>query len=209
MKLQKIILCIAIALTAFGASVGLLEIGGYLRGVFQPVRVEIKQVRPVAAPTIVYQLPVVEYKQPEGLADSDQPAEDEYCKFRATGDYTILGQNPKGFEDFDYLSVITSEYDEKSDKNIAVKPKGLIKTKIEFKFTWINIANKKISLVTRAKKGVSYQFDGKFVDEEATLKDENGNDYTEQVFLKGRLTKWLNGKKIAESKVKFSVMCGC
>jgi len=208
MKLQKIILCVAIALTAFGVSLGLLEIGGYLRAALQPVRAEVKPITPPIVP-VVYPPPVVEYKEPEGVAEANQPEEDEYCEFSETGDYTIIGQNPKGFEDFDYLSVITFEYDEKSGENIAVKPKGLVQTKKEFKFTWINIADRRISFITQAKKGISYQFDGMFVREEIKLKDESGENYTEQAVLKGRLIKWLNGKKIAESKVKFSELCGC
>ena len=78
-----------------------------------------------------------------------------------------------------------------------------------FEFSWLNIANKRISFVTQSKKGVSYQFDGKFVEEEIKLKDENDEEYTEKVVLKGRLTKWRDGKKIAESKVKFSELFGC
>jgi hypothetical protein len=56
---------------------------------------------------------------------------------------------------------------------------------------------------------VSYQFDGKFVDEEIKLKDEYGEEYTETVYLKGRLTKWRDGKKIAEAKVRFGISHGC
>ena len=50
MKLQKIILCVAVALAACGASLGLLEIGNYLRTAFEPVRTDVK-LKPVPAPT--------------------------------------------------------------------------------------------------------------------------------------------------------------
>lgn len=210
MKLQKIILCVAIALTAFGASLGLLEIGRYVGDFFQPLKTEVRTTRPIPAPTVVYVSPDVEFKQPVFTPTEENKTEEkEYCKFDETGDYALLDENPKGFKDFDYLTIITRDYNNDSENGIPIKPKGAVWTKKEFKFTWINITGKQISFLTQTKKGVSFQFDGKFVDEKLKMKDANGEEYTETIVLKGRLTKWHNGKKIAEAKVKFTEMCGC
>jgi hypothetical protein len=41
------------------------------------------------------------------------------------------------------------------------------------------------------------------------LKDSSGEEYSVDAVLKGRLTKWRNGVKIAEAKVKFAMSHGC
>lgn len=205
MKLQKIFLCAAIGLTAFGASLGLLEIGRYIRGTFQPLRAEIKPVRPIFAPAVIVP-PDAEFKQPAFYAPPEVSGSDaESCGFDETGDYGLLEENPKGFEDFQTLSVVTRVYSEKYPDGIAVAPTGsLVMTSNEYKFSVTNIIGRRISFVTQTKKGVSYQFDGKFVEKVQPTDEET--DYPE---LKGRLTKWRNGVKIAEAKLKLGEMCGC
>jgi hypothetical protein len=209
MKFQKIIMCIAVALTAFGASLGLLEIGRYISAFFQPTKAEVKLIKPIPSP-VFYQPPIVKFEQPVVSPPevSDSKLE-ETCEFNQQGNYVIIGENPKGFEDFSYFSIVTTHYDSKTDKLIPIKPYGWIELTKKFNLSWLNFTGKRISFVSQAKKGVSYQLDGKFVNEEIKLKDEDGEEYTEQVVLKGRLTKWRDGKKIAEAKVKFSELFGC
>lgn len=205
MKLQKIILCAATALAAFGFSLGLFELAGYIRTTFQPAKTEFQIKKPIPPSPVVYQPPVVETTQPE-ITPPETSVSEEVCEWNETGDYGLLDDNPKGFEDFQTLSIVTRVYSEKYPNGIAVKPQGSVQTsKREFKFTWINITGKRISFVTEAKNGVSYQFDGKFVDND----QPSDEDYEGVMILKGRLTKWLNGKKIAEAKVEFVEMCGC
>ncbi len=206
MKLQKIILCAAVALTAFGASLGLLEIGNYIRSAFEPLRVEIKPVRPIQAPMVIVPPQVVELPEaPVFTPPEVSNSEEESCGFDETGDYGNLEENPKGFKDFQTLSVTTRVYTEKYPAGIAVKPTGsLIMKSNEFKFSRTNITGRRISFVTQTKKGVSYQFDGKFVEKVQPTDEET--DYPE---LKGRLTKWRNGLKIAEAKLELGEMCGC
>jgi len=209
MKLQKIILCVAVSLTAFGASLGLLEIGNYLRTAFQPSKVEIKPPEPFA-PIVYAPERIPEIKPPVAEADpAIEPAEEPF-DYGESGDYYIIGKNPKGFADFENLAITTHDYSEKLEKAVRIKPTGSLVMKKEFKFSWINITNKRISFVTQTRKGISYQFDGKFIEEvEVKLKDDNGEEYTDYVVLKGRLTKWRNGIKIAEAKVRFALSHGC
>jgi hypothetical protein len=203
MKLQKIILCATIALTAFGASLGLLEIGNYLREDFAPVKIEIK---PIASPVVYPPQNIPDFE----LSADETPAEASEPEYDGSGDYYIIDGNPKGFEDFENLSITTREWNNKNAKSVAVKPYGALQMKKEFKFSWLNLTDKRISFVTRDRKGISYQFDGKFIDdEEVKLKDSSGEEYSVDAVLKGRLTKWRNGVKIAEAKVKFAMSHGC
>jgi hypothetical protein len=208
MKLQKIILCVAVALTAFGASLGLLEIGSYLRAAFEPLKVELKVPIPIRSP-VVYPQRIPDFKQPV-FVPAEEP-EEEPEDWAETGDYYIIGEKSKGFEDFEWLSVVTREYNEKLGKVVAVKPNGSAVTeKQEFKFSWINLTGKRISFITKSRKGVSYQFDGKFIEaEEIKQKTPSGDEYTIEAVLQGRLTKWRNGVKIAEAKVKLAISHGC
>ncbi len=216
MKLQKIILCVAVALTAFGASLGLLEIGNYIRTAFQPLKAEVKPIEPIVPPVYAPER-IPEFKPPvftpTAEADPADEPEAEPEDWGVTGDYYILGDNPKGFYDFRNISIWDREYSEKLGKVVSVKPDGIINIgntgNKEFNITWINITSRRISLVTQAKRGISYQFDGKFVEEETKLKTTTGEEYSEDVHLKGRLTKWRNGVKIAEAKVKLAVYHGC
>jgi len=218
MKLQKIILCVAIATTAFGASLGLLEIGAYIRTVFEPaLKVEVKPLEPIQPP-VFYPPRIPNFAPPAftSVEESEPIEEAEPEDWGETGDYYIVDDKPKGFEEFLSLSVEDRVWSEKFNQPVPVKPKASIETGVGetkttriYDFSWININNKRLSLVTKAKKGVSYQFDGKFVEQEVKLKTEAGEEYTETVYLKGRLTKWRDGKKIAEAKVRFTINHGC
>ena len=211
MKLQKIILCTAIALTAFGASLGLLELGAYVRAAFQPLKIGFKLPEPVQAP-VVYP-PVRNIPAP---AEETAPVEEaEPEDYGETGDYYIIDEKPKGFADFETLVIKDREWNEKSEKLVPIKPQGSIQTYLSdtasrvYNFSWINIKGKKLSLGTKAKKGVSYQFEGRFLEQDVELKSETGEKYTETIYLKGRLSKWRDGKKIAEAKVRMSISHGC
>jgi hypothetical protein len=211
MKLQKIVLCAALALTAFGASLGILEIGSYVRAAFQPFGTKIKLVRPVPAPTVIVVPPDTRLKQPDLYAVPEvSKSDEEVCRFDRTGDYGNIDENPKGFEDFETLSITTRVYSEKYPDGIAVKPTGaLLTASTEYKFSQTNINGKRISFVTQTKKGVSFRFDGKFVNKKYKYKLEDGEENEQNVVLEGRLTKLRTGVRIAETKIKFGEMCGC
>jgi hypothetical protein len=212
MKSEKIILCVAIALTAFGASLGLLELGGYFRTMFEPLKVEIKPLKPVQPP--VFSPPIPDFKQPIYSPDKEAPPEEstpeEVVPEEEDGIYYLIDDDPKGFEDFEFLRIDTVKYDEKLEKLVSIKPTGKIDAGKEYKFSWLNVADRRISLITKSRRGVSYQFDGKFTGGiETKYKGPEGEELTDHVFLTGRLTKWRNGKKIAEAKVRFGMSHGC
>jgi len=210
MKLQKIILCVTVALTAFGTSLGLLETGSYLRAAFQPSKVEIKPLEPVAPP-VYAPARVPEFKPPAVTPSEETEPEAEPEDWGESGYYYIIGDRPKGFADFAYISIDMGDYDKTPGKVAAVKPSGWIDTeKGFFQLSSIDITGKRISLVSERQKGTRYQFDGRFVEaEEVKYKDKSGEENTDTVVLKGRLTKWRNGVKIAEANVKFGFTLGC
>lgn len=208
MKIQRFVLRGAVALAAFGASVGLIELGNYVRTAFvsPKLKAETKRIELVREPPVYvhgeFKLPVVA-AEPETTPDA--PYVNEYGN---NGEYYLIGKEPEGFEDFGWLSFTERDWDETLNRVVAVKPSGSINTNREFEFSRVNVTGKRIAAVTKTVKGISYQFDGKFVDEEIRLKSRNGEYFTTHVSLKGRLTKWRNGKRIAEAKVKFE-MGGC
>lgn len=211
MKLQKIILCVAAGLTAFGASVGLLEIGRWCAAAFAPLKIELRKPELLSAP-VVYPQNIPDFKLPADTPPAEETAAAEEPEdWGENGYYYIIGDAPKGFEDFAHLELRTHEWDEKLEKPVAAKPRGELWTEEnEFKLSWLNLTGRRISLITRERKGVSYQFDGKFIEAETVkYKYKNGEENYDDAFLKGRLTKWRNGKKIAEANVKFGIHHGC
>jgi hypothetical protein len=211
MKFEKIILRIAIALTAFGASLGLLEIGAYVRAAFQPIRTEFKPLEPLRAPVFA-PTPLNGFSTPAStpIEESMPIAEADLEDYGVNGDYFILGDNPKGFENVGQMTIQDRDWSEKANKLVPIKPRGLIDAgDTTFDFSWISIDGKRVSLVTETHRGISYQFSGKFIEQEVTLKGDDGEEYTETVYLKGRLSKWRNGVKIAETKVRYYISHGC
>lgn len=214
MKLRKIILCIAAGLAAFGASVGLFELGRWLTVVpeveYCPAENIATSVEKPVQPLLtaenlpssvtVFPLPkAAEIPQSEPVDDSDE----EY-EIPTGGEFYLIGDLPKGFKDFQHLSFQTVDYALASAENdyqdIHIPPKGYIETNRQFDFTRISVSSKRLKFETETIKGVSYKFTGKFVDEHLEM-----GDYTAYVSLEGTLTKMRDGKKIAEINVKFEV----
>lgn len=203
MKIQRFVLCSAVTLAAFGASVGLLEIVRWLGAFSEPLKIKFE--------TPVFTLPPrVEFK-PADFVDKPANVEpvEEY-EWSETGDYYFAGKTPKGFENFGSLSIVTREWNYDRDRFVAVEPSGSIQARqgtkyLDYQFSAININGKRVSIVTQSVKGISYQFDGKFVEEKLEYKNAAGMEIIDEVVLKGRLTKWRNGKKIADAKVNFEV----
>jgi hypothetical protein len=218
MKFRIYALRVAVALTAFGLSLGLFEIGRFLTADSQPKTEEVKTTQPVEkelpailSPEVAVFPPGVE--QTPTISPTETEEKTVY-EFDGGNDYYIIGKLPKGFRDFENLSIVTRDYENASEENnyeaVPIPPKGFFLTKKEFNFTRIKIANKQIAFETEAKNGVSYQFVGEFIEEEAIeVKDKDGNEYTDSAVLKGRLKKMRDGKMIAESEVKFAIMHGC
>ncbi|HEX8735830.1 MAG TPA: hypothetical protein VF721_10930 [Pyrinomonadaceae bacterium] len=203
MKLKDFLFRLAAILTAFMLGVGFFNAAQYVQSFFAtetaPVQQQALSVPPRPAPTVIF-------AAPETVADSKEATETE---FYAEGAYYIIGDAPKGFEDFSNIGIITTDFaaeqaPESYDNQIP--PKGFIFTDEKFNFTRINIGNRRITFETETKKGVSYKFVGEFIEEKTIeYKTADGSEGIDYAVLKGRLTKWRGGKKIAEAKANFAV----
>lgn len=213
MKIRNYLLCIAIGIAAFVFGINIVNVRQYFQSVFLAAEQE-KEPEKESAATITYEeliYPPRNIEQAkigivEQMVTNIESEEKNFCQFDGGGNYYIIGDLPKGFKDFDTLSIVTRDYETEPEDvdGIPIPPKGYVITSKEFKFTRINIAGKQISFETQTKKGISYQFAGKFIDERKATDEET--DYPELV---GRLIKMRDGKKIAQSKVSFGIMCGC
>ena len=209
MRLPNIILSAATALTAFAASVGLVGIVSYLSA---PLAIpKLNVIRINFAPMVTNQPPVIK-KEP---MPEDKPyVHKEFSEPGEDGYYYIIGtpkleNNPKGFKDFRHFELSKYRLEEKTHNRIPVRPIGAVYTNISFDFARLEISGKKISFTTVTQNGVFYRLEGKLVDETITVKDSDGEDYSDTVAVKGILTKWKNGVKIAEAKVNFGYTIGC
>lgn len=208
MKIKNYLLRLAVAFTAFVFGIASFSVGRYFQSAFLTKEQKVESVEPVKTEEIIYPQHIIEqantpaFEQTDAAAD---PEENTEYEFDVTGDYYIIGDLPKGFEDFGEMSITTTDYENVSEENdykgTPIPPEGFVFMKKKYNFARINIANKRIAFQTETKKGISYKFIGKFIDDQ-NYSDE---DYTD---LEGRLTKMRDGKKIAESKVKL-VAGGC
>jgi hypothetical protein len=203
MNLKIYLFRAVVAVAAFAFGVSLFSFGQYLKGLFQIKKQEVAAIRfentqenaavtPVAKQETLIMPPVAAQTETT-IVDSE---ENNKYEFDATGDYYIVGDLTKGFEDFEEMSIITKDYSTESleyTNGIPIPPEGYVLAKKKYKFSRINIANKEIAFETETKKGISYKFVGGFF-------DDTDEDFA---ILKGRLTKMRDGKKIAESKVRF------
>ena len=221
MKIKIYLLRFAIGLTAFIFGISIFSVGQYFQSVFQTKEQKAESVAPfkveqVKIEELIYPpRDVEEVKTPvteQAAANIESEEKTEY-EFDGGGDYYIIGDLPKGFKDFDTLSITTKDYENMSEENnwqgVSIPPQGSIFTKTEFKFIRINIANKQIAFETELKKGVRYQFVGNFIaEEEINYQSKYGYEVTKYAVLNGHLIKMRGGKKVAESEVKFA-LGGC
>ena len=147
----------------------------------------------------------------EKLSD---PKEDETNEkmFDPEGNYHILGDLPKGFEDFTNFTINNKNFDvDEEDENWGklIAPTGFVDAKTEStELISISIGSGKLQFKTKSAKGISYEFRGEFL--------VKGNFYTldsEDKVLKGILTKMQTGKKKVKAEVTFGwflkTYCSC
>lgn len=215
MKIKIYLLWMAVAVLTFVFGISVFSVGRYIQSFFsakvqttelaEPAKVEEINVDAIIfPPRKIEQTETSITPMMEKTVDSEKETEYE---FDAEGNYYIIGDLPKGFKDFDALSITTNSY-ENGYNDTTIPPEGSIFIKKEFKFVRINIGNKQIAFVTETKKGISYEFIGEFIEEKIKHTTNYGYEITENAVLKGRLKKMREGKKVAESEVHFA-LGGC
>jgi|GEM_PF-3922732 len=123
------------------------------------------------------------------------------------GSFTIDGKTPRDFREIEYLYLEGGSFKLAPDKKrmIAVKPTSLEgelqgKRRLTFKLKKAAMESDAITFESQAIRGISFQFSGT-VFNAATAKDEPVS-----VSIKGRLSKFMNGTKVAEALVTFSYL---
>lgn len=217
MKIKVYLLWMAVAFIAFIFGISIVSSERYFQSFFSAKTEKTELVEPakieeINLNKIIFPPRKVEQTEISGTPMMDKKDDSEKeteSVFDAEGGYYIIGKLPKGFKDFESLSITTKDYRKASAENdwegIPIPPEGSVFMKKEFKFVRLNIADKQISFETESKKGISYKFVGKFIAEEEIKIGE----YPEYAVLEGSLIKMRDGQKIAESKVKFGVMSEC
>ena len=124
------------------------------------------------------------------------------AKFDPYGYYTIIGKKPKGFHDFDSLSLSVYESEQ------GVGSGGIyVTTAVEYEnndgqsAVFGLVTQQRLFFVTaQFENGFEYRFDGQFL--RGNVVADAGN---RKAVLRGTLTKTKKGKKIAEGVVEFRV----
>jgi hypothetical protein len=123
------------------------------------------------------------------------------------GRFFIDGKAPKGFQEIEYLYLEGGSFKLAPDKKrmVADSPASLTgelqgKGRRTFKLKKATMENDAITFESQAIRGISFQFSGT-VFNAATSSDEPAG-----VGIKGRLSKFMNGKKVAEAQVTFSYL---
>jgi len=204
---QKLVYVVALLATT---TIGIAMVAG-IRSAYA-LATSVLQTSKAAQPVIAVPEPPVTATEPTapivvGLEQTESGEGNEGVDF--SGEYYLQSEGvPKPFADFNYLELVTHEYDEVNDGYVAraIAPKGSVRTKTPLKFSRIAIGGREISLQTETVDGVSYKFTGKFPD----YQSENYCDIdAPQPDLKGKLIKIKDGKWAAEMDANFYVACTC
>ena len=113
--------------------------------------------------------------------------------------YNDTGQAPSGFSDFSAINL--------NARRVGWLPApGLqLNNGRTFRFQQLTVKREKFTFITTQVRGVSYSFSGRFlkggVFAETVLDDQSP-------VLEGVLTKFVSGKKVAETKLQFGYFGG-
>jgi hypothetical protein len=125
-------------------------------------------------------------------------------EFNPRGDYYIVGRRPKAFREFDCLELVVDH--ERASGVIMIQIYENQTYKAQDAVAGL-ITNKRLTFVVTPVPGddLEYSFDGYFL-RGGVLSDAGKN----KAVLKGRLSKFKGGVKIAEDEVKFRIeYLGC
>ena len=195
--MKKIILSIVAGFVTLSFGLAVFYSGQILVSMFQTAEqntietVKVEEIEPQV-------IPVEELVYPKfagtATAEGNAPAKaqetetntskerSETFVFEPTGEYYLIGGSNKTFQDLDGLYIKTANY--KDDPNTgswipeAITPEGYIYNEDgkEMKFVRLFISNTHLAFETVSKNGISYRFEGKFI-EGKEVKYDGETDY--------------------------------
>lgn len=125
-------------------------------------------------------------------------------RFDPEGQFNPIGNPPKGLEEVASIDLFRSG---RGRPFTSHAHSGVVTTRgVVYRFQSISASQNSINFVTRSRGGISYRFSGRFL---------RGGVYAEldysvwnQAMMEGTLTKLRNGKKVSESRMRFSYFGG-
>jgi hypothetical protein len=125
-------------------------------------------------------------------------------RFDPEGTFNPIGNAPKGLEEVGSIDLFRSgrnrPFTSHSHSGVATT-RGIV-----YRFQSISVSQNNFTFKTRARSGISYSFSGRFL--KGGVYAEMDSSAWDQPLLEGTLTKFKNGKKIAESRMRFSYFGG-
>lgn len=119
-------------------------------------------------------------------------------KFEPGGYYLPYNWAARGFENIEHLAIFPN-----ARREDRMPPSGIyLKSGAVFKLLSPSIAREKISFTTATIKGVSYGFEGRF------LSNSPADEDPEKPVLEGLLSKYVNGKEVAQGTVRWTYYSG-
>ena len=125
-------------------------------------------------------------------------------RFDPEGTFNPLGNAPKGLEEVGNIDLFRSG---RGRPFTSHAHSGVLTTNgTVYRFQTISVSQNSITFRTRTRAGISYGFRGRFL--KGGVYAEMDSSVWDQPLLEGTLTKFKNGKKIAESRMRFSYFGG-
>ena len=124
--------------------------------------------------------------------------------FRPYGYFSLVGKPPKGFENFDTIQYWRKE-DEQTGPDISERTAGVNETGgVVYRYDTISVTRREFVFTTRAVRGLSYKFSGRFLRSDFVGAEMN----FERPVLVGVLDKYRNGRRVARATVRLSYFAG-
>jgi hypothetical protein len=125
-------------------------------------------------------------------------------RFDPEGQFNPIGNAPQGLEEVASLDLFRSGRNRPFTSHTH---SGVVTTRgVVYRFQSISASQNNCTFTTRARAGTSYRFSGRFL--KGGVYAEMDSSVWNQPLLEGTLTKFKNGKKVAESRMRFSYFGG-
>ena len=159
---------------------------------------------PPAGSSMATKTPDDKSKDDKDDGDEAEEADGEEDEGDVTGAYFPAGPLPAEFSEIEHLSLATVDAQGKpADLNGFIRPKE--KSARDYKLVDPKLEGKLLTFTTTAVKGVSFSFEGMF----ERLDDFSQNPpASDELILKGTLTKMEDGEKVALTRVAFTYSAG-
>lgn len=125
-------------------------------------------------------------------------------RFDPEGQFNPIGNPPQGLEEVASIDLFRSG---RGRPFTSHAHSGVVTTRgVVYRFQSISASQNRITFTTRARGGTSYRFAGRFL--RGGVYAEMDSSVWDQPLMEGTLTKLRNGRKVSESRMRFSYFGG-